>query len=345
MQKLMKVVLVCALLIITVVIPLGAFTRLSDSGLGCPDWPGCYGFIDFRKSMEHVDEINTQEPGALRESHKTWPEMVHRYFASKLGLLILLIAIGVSWSIWKGGESAKLWSRRWGWLPVILLVLVCFQGALGMWTVTMKLYPPTVVAHLYGGFLTFSLLVLLAIRAFALDPPKDMHLEKLKTLALVCLLFLVVQIGLGGWMSANYAALVCTELPVCENGWMSKLDFEQAFSAPYDASTDYEFGLLNHDSRVTIHVMHRLFALIVSLLMLILIVSGLRSKAQATSKKVLVLLLALLVVQVGLGLSNVVFHLPLGVATAHNGVGALLMAALIYFNYLCFRKSEKPTYE
>jgi cytochrome c oxidase assembly protein subunit 15 len=337
MNTLLKFLLVLALLIITIVIPLGAFTRLSDAGLGCPDWPGCYGYLDFRKAMEHVDTINTEEPGSLREAHKTWPEMVHRYFASKLGLLILLIMLGTFWLKFKKDTHFS----AWGNLPIFLFVLVCFQGALGMWTVTMKLYPPTVVAHLYGGFLTFSLLVLLSLRVFNLVAPPDSKLSNLKGLTLVALIVLLIQIGLGGWMSANYAAMVCTELPVCEGEWVNKLNFGEAFSAPYHHTLDYEFGLLSNDARVTIHVLHRIFALIASLLLLSVIISVFRSSATAASKKVAGLLLFLLVVQIGLGLSNVVFHLPLAVATAHNGVGALLMAALIYFFSLVKRSENK----
>src|SRR5690606_30929449 len=130
----------------------------------------------------------------------------------------------------------------WGNLPILLFVLVCVQGALGMWTVTMKLYPPTVVGHLYGGFLTFSLLVLLSTRVFSWVVPPDQHLAQFRKLTLATLIVLLIQIGLGGWMSANYAAMVCTELPVCEGDWLAKLRFAEAFSAPYDHSIDYEFG-------------------------------------------------------------------------------------------------------
>jgi len=333
MNTFLKCLLVLALLITTIVIPLGAFTRLSDAGLGCPDWPGCYGFLDFRKSMDHVDKINEDEPGSLRESHKTWPEMVHRYFASKLGLLILLIALGSLWLKIKSDPNAK----HWGNLPIFLFILVCFQGALGMWTVTMKLYPPTVVAHLYGGFLTFSLLVLLSTRAFNLIVPLDKQLAQYRNLLLLALAVLLIQIGLGGWMSANYAAMVCTDLPICEGEWMSKLRFGEAFSSPYDHSIDYEFGLLSFEARVTIHVLHRIFAVIASAVLLYLIFSVFRSQASKSSKRVASLILFLLVVQVSLGLSNVVFNLPLAVATAHNGVGALLMASVVYFLYIAWR--------
>jgi cytochrome c oxidase assembly protein subunit 15 len=336
MNVLLKFLLMLALLIVTVVIPLGAFTRLSDAGLGCPDWPTCYGYIDFRKSMDHVEQINAEQPGALREAHKTWPEMVHRYFASKLGLIMMLMAIGAFWLSRKGGDQDGVWGK----LPIYLFFLVCFQGILGMWTVTMKLYPPTVVAHLYGGFLTFSLLVLLSARVFKLFKNNDSELARFRTLAFACLFVLLIQIGLGGWMSANYAAMVCTELPICEAGWAGKLTFAEAFSASYHASVDYEFGLLSHDARVTIHVLHRIFAMVVTAMLLWLIVSVFRSGANSQSKRVAALILVLLCVQVALGISNVVFHLPLSVATAHNGVGALLMAALMSFCYLTNASSK-----
>lgn len=338
MNSVLKGVLVLALLISTIVIPLGAFTRLSDAGLGCPDWPTCYGFLDFRKSMDHVDKINDAQPGSLRESHKTWPEMVHRYFASKLGLLILIMALGSLWLKWKSDPKVS----AWGVLPLFLFVLVCFQGALGMWTVTMKLYPPTVVAHLYGGFLTFSLLMLLTTRVFNKIVPLDPQLAQFRNITLLALFLLLIQIGLGGWMSANYAAMVCTNLPICEGDWLAKLNFAEAFSAPYDHTTDYEFGLLSFDARVTIHVLHRIFALLVSATLLYLIVGVFRSAANLASKKVAAIILLILLVQVSLGLSNVVFHLPLPVATAHNGVGALLMASLVYFLYITQQsKSQK----
>ncbi len=332
MNTVLKILLILALLIITAVIPLGAFTRLSDAGLGCPDWPGCYGYLDFRNAMEHVERINTESPGSLREAHKTWPEMVHRYFASKLGLLIMLMAMG---ALWVSRKDAQL-AAKWGHLPWILFILVCFQGALGMWTVTMKLYPPTVVGHLFGGFFTFALLSILAARVFNLQPLRaDEALKPFGKLAALCFVVLLIQIGLGGWMSANYAALVCTQLPVCEAGWIGKIDFIEAFSAPYHHGKDYEFGLLSHDARVTIHVLHRVFALLVTGLLLVLLVNMLRAQIQSYSRKIVWLVLGLLVLQVALGLSNVIFNLPIAIATAHNGVGALLMAALFYLNFLC----------
>lgn len=334
MNTLLKLVLILALLITSVVIPLGAFTRLSDAGLGCPDWPGCYGYLDFRNAMDHVDSINSEVPGSLREAHKTWPEMVHRYFASKLGLLIMLLALGSLWLKFRNKPEFQ----QWGVFPAILFVLVCIQGLLGMWTVTMKLYPPTVVAHLYGGFLMFSLLAILLVKVMQWTPAvKDQALHSLRWLCLASLFLLVIQIGLGGWMSANYAALVCTDLPVCESGWSSKISIGEAFSAPYDANIDYEFGLLSHDARVTIHVAHRLMAMLFSVALLLLVYRLFKSSTQGYTRKLTLLLLSLWGIQVLLGVANVVFSLPIAIATAHNGVGALLFAVSLYVSYLAFK--------
>jgi heme a synthase len=336
----MKTLLVSALLITAIVIPLGAFTRLSDAGLGCPDWPGCYGYLDFRKAMVHVDQINTVEPGTLREAHKTWPEMVHRYFASVLGFLIMLLAFGT----WRKQVTNAADAQVWGKLPYLLFVLVCFQGLLGAWTVTMKLYPPTVVAHLFGGFFTFALLCWLTLKVFSWDQKLlDPELANFRFFSLATLLVLLIQIALGGWMSANYAALVCTQLPICEPGWLDKLVFSEAFSAPYDPSHDYEFGLLSHEARVTIHTLHRVVALILSAMLVSLVLMVLISKATHHSKLLACVLFSLLFVQVVLGLSNVIFSLPLAVAVAHNGFGALLLAAMLYFNHLAFKSNSRNT--
>lgn len=329
----MRIVIVVAVLIISIVIPLGAFTRLSDAGLGCPDWPVCYGYIDFRDSMAHVKQVNEAEPGSLREAHKTWPEMVHRYFASSLGLFILAIAIAAF--------IRRNKPDHWGKLPYLLFILVCFQGLLGMWTVTMRLYPPTVVGHLFGGFFTFTLLCLLALRVFGWEQKSpEASLARYRYLALTAFFVLLLQIGLGGWMSANYAALVCTELPICEPGWMQKISFLEAFSAPYDASVDYEFGILSHEARTTIHILHRLFAMIASILILAVLALVWREAKSQHTRHLLIAILALLIVQVGLGLSNIIFVLPIAVATAHNGVAAVLMAALAYLCTQTFRANS-----
>lgn len=192
-----------------IVIVLGAFTRLTEAGLGCPDWPGCYGFMKVPSQEEHIQQAELRFPDAPVEHAKAWNEMVHRYFAGTLGLLILAIAI-IAW----------VKSRRYSHyptpvkLPTLLLGLVIFQAALGMWTVTMNLQPLIVMGHLLGGFSVISLLYLLSLRlsSFRLAGG-DPELRRYRGLAFFTLLVVIGQIALGGWVAANYAAVACTELP------------------------------------------------------------------------------------------------------------------------------------
>ena len=310
------------------VILLGAYTRLADAGLGCPDWPGCYGHFAVPESEEHVVEKHYLEQRPLEPS-KGWKEMVHRYFAGALGLSILTIAV---WS----------WMRRRSdpgqpvWLPTLLLGLVIFQAALGMWTVTLLLKPVVVMAHLLGGFATFGLLVLLAVqtarhRALAGN-------TRWRTAGAVGLLILVAQIALGGWTSSNYAALACVDFPTCQGSWLPDMDFDEAFVMWRGLGVNYEYGVLEHPARTAIHVTHRIGALVTFLYLGWLTVSILRARGPLSG--VALLVAGLLVLQVALGIGNVLLHLPLGVATAHNGVAALLLVSLIYLNYRLWRRQH-----
>ena len=322
----MRRLTVLALLMAAGVIILGAWTRLSDAGLGCPDWPGCYGHLDVRKAISHVNEQNEIAPGALREAHKTVPEMVHRYFASALGLMILIIAaLGVA-NRKRVKQPVKL--------PLFLAALVIFQGILGMWTVTMGLQPTIVMLHLLGGFTTFTLLALLAARLYRWPSfLNDCDVRSMKPLASITLAALVLQIALGGWTTANYAAVVCTELPVCEDGWTDHLNFEDAFvfwGHEHD-KPDYEFGVLQNDARTTIHVMHRFGALLVTVLGLLLVGRILLRARSVFFRNFALTILGLLTVQIGLGISNVVFAVPLAVAVAHNFGAVVLLVSLVLF--------------
>ena len=311
----MRRLTVLALLMAAGVIILGAWTRLSDAGLGCPDWPGCYGHLDVRKAISHVNEQNEIAPGALREAHKTVPEMVHRYFASALGLMILIIAaLGVA-NRKRFKQPVKL--------PLFLVALVIFQGILGMWTVTMGLQPTIVMLHLLGGFTTYRWPSFL----------NDCDVRSMKPLASITLAALVLQIALGGWTTANYAAVVCTELPVCEDGWTDHLNFEDAFvfwGHEHD-KPDYEFGVLQNDARTTIHVMHRFGALLVTVLGLLLVGRILLRARSVFFRNFALTILGLLTVQIGLGISNVVFAVPLAVAVAHNFGAVVLLVSLVLF--------------
>lgn len=317
---------IIALVLTVGVIVLGTWTRLSDAGLGCPDWPGCYGHLDVRKAMQHVNEMNISQPGSLREAHKAVPEMVHRYFASTLGLTILIIALLSLINRKQAKQPLKL--------PLFLVVLVIFQGMLGMWTVTMGLQPTIVMLHLLGGFTTLTLLVLLLARLYGWPRfLNDCDVRSMKPLAGLALAAVILQIALGGWTTANYAAVVCTKLPICERGWTEHLNFDEAFLfwGHIHDKPDYEFGVLQNDARTTIHVMHRFGAILASILVLTLVGRVLRHARSTFFRRFAVVMLLLLIVQVGLGISNVVFSVPLPVAVAHNFGAVLLLISLVLF--------------
>lgn len=308
------------------VILLGAYTRLGDAGLGCPDWPGCYGHLTVPASEEHVADKSYLEQRAL-EPEKGWKEMVHRYFAGSLGLSILAITV---WSWLRRRHDAA----QPVWLPTVLLGLVVFQAALGMWTVTLLLKPVIVMGHLLGGFATFALLVLLALRTARRKALAGNG--RWRIAGAIGLLILVGQIALGGWTSSNYAALSCPDFPTCQGSWTPEMDFDEAFVLWRGIGVNYEYGVLEHPARTAIHVTHRIGALVTFLYLGWLVLSIVRAGGPLVGAALLVG--GLLLVQVGLGIGNVLLHLPLGVATAHNGVAALLLVSLIYLNYRLWRQ-------
>ncbi len=310
------------------VILLGAYTRLADAGLGCPDWPGCYGHLTVPPNEAAVADKAYLEQRPL-EVAKGWKEMVHRYFAGILGLVILAIAV---WS----------WIRRRRdpdqpvWLPTLLLALVIFQAALGMWTVTLLLKPVVVMAHLLGGFATLSLLVLLALRTSPRRP--ELARSDWRAAGMLGIVILVGQIALGGWTSSNYAALACLDFPTCQGSWAPEMDFNEAFVMWRGLGVNYEYGVLEHPARTAIHVTHRIGAVVTLLYLAWLLVGVLRSSGALAGAALLVG--GLLLVQVALGIGNVLLHLPLSVATAHNGVAALLLISLIYLNYRLWQRPQ-----
>ncbi|MCW8093329.1 COX15/CtaA family protein [Alteromonas sp. ASW11-130] len=304
-----------------VVIMLGAYTRLTDAGLGCPDWPGCYGHLTVPKG-EHVDAANQAFPQRPVEAHKAWNEMIHRYFAGTLGLVIVAIA------------AIALRNRQVNpvKLPLFLVGLVIFQAALGMWTVTLNLLPAVVMAHLLGGFAVLSCLFLLLLRLKHLPTTSPSSASRTPfTLALVGLAILVVQIGLGGWTSANYAALACTDFPICEGEWTQRLDFSDAFSIP--EAQNYEFGAHDYDERMTMHVVHRFGAIVTFLYLLWFAIKVAKVKQFQFSHQAAALLVVVLGIQIALGISNIVFSLPLSVAVLHNAVAATLLLVMVWITF------------
>lgn len=317
-----------------VVVILGAFTRLVDAGLGCPDWPGCYGHLTWPKSEGAVALAEARFPESPVEHDKTWPEMVHRYFASFLGLMI----VGLTLATWRW--AAKNPQQSYPRFHALgLLALVILQGLFGMWTVTLKLWPQVVTAHLLGGFATLSLLWLFAQRCsgncWHLSNQLHHKLFSLKALTLLTLFAVIVQIALGGWTSSNYAALACTDLPTCHGAWWPAMDFVRAFNFGQDIGPNYLGGLLENEARTAIHMSHRLGAIGVALLVLIL---GwkLLSFPSVVTKPIAWLLLLVLAVQVALGITNVLGSLPLTIAVAHNAVGALLLLVMVTLTHRVF---------
>lgn len=309
-----------ATVLTVLVVVLGAYTRLTHAGLGCPDWPGCYGFIGVPMS-EHKQAIaEARFPDAPVEVAKGWYEMIHRYFAGALGLVILGLAVHALRHRRLAAQPVKL--------PLAVLALVTLQAAFGMWTVTLKLWPQVVTAHLLGGFATLSLLFLLTLRLSGRFPPLDVT-PRLRALAAAALVLVIGQIALGGWVSSNYAAVACVDLPTCHGEWWPAMDFANGFHLTQHIGPNYLGGQLDSDARTAIHMSHRIGAVLVTLVLLAL-AWLLKQHAQP---RLAALLIVALLVQVSLGISNVVFHLPLLVAVAHNLGGAALLLTLVLVNY------------
>jgi cytochrome c oxidase assembly protein subunit 15 len=308
------------------VIILGAFTRLVDAGLGCPDWPGCYGHLSWPDEEHEIIAANEAFPHAPVELDKTWPEMVHRYLATGLGVLAIGL-VGMAWRHRGPGQPFKL--------PLFLLGFVILQGMFGMWTVTLKLWPQVVTTHLLGGFTTLSLLWLLTLRLE--NQPWQLaqltaRVQQLKPLAVIGLLIVIGQITLGGWTTSNYAAVACPDLPTCQAQWLPPMDFADGFDIFQHIGPNYLGGVMTNEARVAIHMSHRVGAIITLLYVGWLSLQLLRTpsvEVQRLGK----ITAAVLVTQFCLGLANVLFSFPLAVAVGHNAVGALLLLTLVTLNY------------
>lgn len=317
-----------ATLLAVVVVLLGAYTRLTHAGLGCPDWPGCYGFIGVPMSEHKQTLAEVRFPEAPVEVAKGWYEMIHRYFAGALGLVILGLAVQAVRRRNEHRQPLKL--------PLLLLGLVTLQAAFGMWTVTLKLWPQVVTAHLLGGFATLSLLFLLTLRLSGAVTALPKLPNRLRRLAALALMVVIGQIALGGWVSSNYAAVACVDLPTCHGEWWPAMDFANGFHLTQHIGPNYLGGQLDSDARTAIHMTHRLGAVLVTLVLLLL-AWQLKRHGMLRLASLLVLVLA---VQVSLGISNVLLHLPLLVAVAHNLGGAALLLSLVLINYQL--RSRKP---
>ena len=358
-----------AVLLALVVIVFGAFVRLSNAGLSCPDWPTCYGSISWPVHDHEIAQANEAFTRPV-ETHKAWREQVHRHLAAILGLLVFalaflgsrrvrggialvlgasaLVALSIVTYI-KGAHvaatvlavSGELMLLGWALRPdgvlsargdfsrssALLLAVIVFQALLGMWTVTWLLKPIVVMGHLVGGLTTFSLLTYLAGRASPQAALYSAETWRLRPWLIAALVVVAIQVALGGWVSANYAALACgTDYPKCLGQWWPRHDFTEGFVLWRGIGTDYEGGVLDNPARVAIQMVHRLFALVA---LAVVLWAGRRVRGVDEVSGWGTALIVLICAQFGLGILNVVTGLPLKTATAHNAVAALLLFVLV----------------
>ncbi len=324
-RKLIQILLLITSLWAIAVIGLGAYTRLTNAGLGCPDWPGCYG------------HLSVPDAAPKLEPAKAWAEMIHRYFAGTLGLLVLACVVLSFRYLRRQGSKKQL-------TPVIALgLLLLYQPLLGMWTVTLKLLPIVVTQHLLGGLSMLGLLGLLYMlfKYHSCEPlgPRPLN-PRLATFGVI---LLFAQVMLGAWTSTNYAAISCNDFPICQAGYWN-WDFNQAFALTTHIGPNYEGGLLPANAKKTIQMVHRCGALIVAIywfalsIKLILNSSSLRfAKNTLNPLKPAFLVMSLLLVQIFLGIANVLFARPLIIAVLHNLTAALLLLSVIRFSFYCHK--------
>jgi len=354
-----------ALLLVSCVVVFGGFVRLSNAGLSCPDWPTCYGKATWPKHDHEIAAANEAFPQRAVETHKAWLEQFHRHIAATLGLLVLglalmaarhrrhgvlqilagVIPVAIAIPLYMReqyvasavltvlGElillqAAIRWSNSdFSRITAILLAVIILQATLGLWTVTWLLKPVVVMSHLVGGLTTFSLIVWIAWKA---TPRRELvagNADRLRRMVAVGLVLVGVQIALGGWTSANYAALACgTDFPTCSGQWWPQTDFREGFVLWRGIGVDYEGGVLDGPARAAIHLSHRLFAILVLGHLLALALRLRRSPGLGGWGWTLG---GVLGIQIGLGISNIVYGLPLAVATAHLAGAAALLFVLV----------------
>jgi heme a synthase len=311
------------------VIVVGAYVRLEDAGLGCPDWPGCYGqMLGVPTEAHEVMRAEQAFPGKTVDVGRARKEMFHRYLAGTLGLLILAIAV-LAWR-----QRAAIGHPPW--LAVALVGVVAFQATLGMWTVTMLLKPAIVTLHLLGGMTTLALVIWLAAREIGPPPVPAPVARRFRAWAAIALAVLLSQIALGGWVSANYAALACTDFPTCHGFWVPGMDFGNAFHVLRELGVTAGGAPLSQEALNAIQWSHRIGALVTVAVLGVLAIQALRTRELRAAGAVIA---ALIIVQAGLGIALVLLRLPLVLAAAHNAVAALLLAVLVMLNFTVIKRA------
>ncbi len=313
------------------VIALGAYTRLVDAGLGCPDWPGCYGHLSVPMSETAKQLATLRFPNSHLEIYKAWAEMIHRYFVGGLSLFLLSIVgfIFINKTVRSRGNVL---------FAIGLIALLLYQIMLGRWTVTLKLMPIIVTQHLLGGFLIISTLWLIYLNNKTTTKPieKTTPVATIKLLpwAIIALFMVLAQISLGAWTSTNYASLSCLDFPFCNNEQELHFQFKEAFKLFSPLGINYEGGVLSNAARQTIQMVHRLGALVVSLYFLILMaICFTQFKLSTKLMKSLYVILGLLIIQLCIGMANIIFKLPLFSAMSHNLVAVLLLLSVLTFTF------------
>jgi len=316
-----KLVLVTTFITFCLIV-LGAYVRLADAGLGCPDWPGCYGQLTPHHAKEDILEAHAADPHGPVSMPKAWKEMGHRYIAMLVGFLILVIAA----LSWRKAERRL----RSPWLPTVLVGVVILQGMFGKWTVTMLLKPAIVTGHLMGGLLTLALLTWLALRHLAPRMTAWDVVPGVRRAAVVGFVLLAIQIVLGGWVSTNYAALACTDLPTCQGSFLPQMDFAHAFHITRELGETADGQMLPLAALTAIHWTHRVGAVVVAAFLFLFAARLMREPGMRGCG---VWLAGLLTVQFLLGLANVWFSLPLPLAVAHNAGAAALVMIMVIINF------------
>lgn len=321
------------------VIGLGAFTRLIDAGLGCPDWPGCYGHLTVPVSEKAHELISLHYPGVFLDVYKAWAEMIHRYFAGCLGFLIL----GIIFLIFKK-EFRK---RSNVILAICLFLLLAYQILLGQWTVTFKLLPIVVTQHLLGGFLILSTLWLIYLNNSVRSSPQPLFFKGgsgwIIVIAMIALIILFLQITLGAWTSTNYASLSCSDFPFCTNSNPRQtMHFKEAFNIFSPIGINYEGGVLPEKIRQTIQMTHRIGALVFTIYMLVftMIVTP-KLKYHFELMKSLYLIWSLIFAQLCIGIVNIIYKLPLATAIGHNLLAVVLLLSMITFIFKLVMATKK----
>lgn len=324
-NKYRKLVWVTAFLTFDLIM-FGAFTRLTDSGLGCPDWPGCYGHANPVQAHAHISAAEAVMPEGPVTVMKAWIEMIHRYLAMGVGVLIIAI-MAIAWRLWlKSGRRDNAFSP---WLPSFLLLFVCVQGAFGAWTVTLKLQPVIVTIHLLLGMGLLMLLAWLGARQNNYPTVGGAALS-LRASAAVALVLLFIQIALGGWVSTNYAALACLDFPLCHGAAVPQMDFANGFTLWRDLGKTADGAFLPFPALTAIHWVHRMFAIVVVAYIGWI---ALHARTIAGLERVATWLVAVLCMQFLTGVSTVFLKWPLALAVIHNGGAAALVLLLTMLNF------------